>query len=155
MPRINHPKICPICREVEHFKFIRGFNKERSEYSLYQCSGCWVQFWLPLKTVGHNWYEKNSPYQIRDLVGSGIYRGYHKDFLKRYKSFPQNTKVLDLGCGTGEFISELEKRGCHVWGLDFDRGATKIAKERFGLKNVYSLSFADFFQRKDFNRSKR
>lgn len=149
MPRINHPKICPVCFVGTNFTFIRDYDLKKNSFSLYQCRSCNVQFWLPLKAPNYKWYKEANPYKVRELAGSRISRGYHKDFLRRYKSFPKNTKVLDLGCGTGEFIAELEKRGCNVWGLDFDREANKIAKERFGLENVYFLSFAEFFQRRD------
>lgn len=143
------PKICPICKQRKKFKFIRDFEKKQDRFSLYQCSKCLVQFWLPLKVPGYRWYEQGNPYQIRDLIGSKIYRGYHKNFLKRYKNFPKNTKILDLGCGAGEFIAELKKRGCQVWGVDFDREAVRIAKQRFGLKNIYDLSLNEFFQKND------
>ena len=150
MSNFDYPTICSICRARENFKFIRDFYKEQTKYSLYQCSECYVQFWLPQTMARRDWYEREgNPYQIRDLVRLKISRGYHKFFLKRYKSFSKNTKILDLGCGTGEFLAELEKRNCEVWGIDFDREAIKIARQRFGLKNIYSLSFEEFFQKRN------
>jgi SAM-dependent methyltransferase len=149
MPILSHPEICPICKSGRKFKFIRGFLKDQAKYSLYQCLDCQVQFWLPLELERSQWYEKTNPYRVRELIGVKIYRGYHKTFLKRNKAFPEDAKILDLGCGTGEFISELKKRGCQVWGLDFDRKAIKIARQQFGLENVYSLSFEEFFKKEN------
>ncbi len=143
------PKICPVCQGKKHFEFIRSFRRGTDEYFLYQCAGCHVQFWLPFKKVLKEWYETGNPYQARELFGSKISRGYHKKCLKRHKNFTKGTKVLDLGCGTGEFIFELKKRGCQVFGLDFDGNAIKIAKERFGLENVYAMPFEEFFQKKN------
>lgn len=145
----EHPKICPICQQGKKFKFIRDYRKKEDKFSLYQCSKCQVQFWLPLKNPGVRWYEENSGYGIRNVIWPKISRGYHKKFLELYKNFSKNTKILDLGCGTGEFINELQKRGCQVWGVDFDKEAIKIAKEHFGLENVFSISFKDFFQKRD------
>ncbi len=143
------PKICPICKQGKEFEFIRDFERMNNTFSLYQCSKCLVQFWLPLKAAECNWYEQRNPYRMRELVKAKVYRGYHKKFFKKYKNFSKRTKVLDIGCGAGEFIFELKKRGCEVWGVDFDRGAIKIAKQRFNLENVYSLSFEEFFQKKN------
>ena len=116
----EYPKICPICKQGKEFEFIRDFKKEQDKFSLYQCSKCLVQFWLPLKIPELNWYESKA-FRIKNIVNPKIYRGYHKKFLKRNKNFPENTRVLDLGCGAGEFISELQKRGCEAWGVDFDK----------------------------------
>ncbi len=146
----NYPKICPICRIGKKFVFIRDFTKEQVKYYLYQCFECYVQFWFPQTIVDQQWYEeKGNPYNVRDLAGLKISRGYHKFFLKRHKNLPKGIKVLDLGCGTAEFLAELEKIGHKVYGLDFDREAVKIAKGKFCLKDVYPMSFKEFFQKKD------
>ncbi len=150
MPDKNYTKICPICKTRKEFALVNNFTKENTEYFLYECRDCRVQFWLPQVVANREWYEKEgNPYHIRDLANLKISRGYHKFFLKRYETLPKVTKVLDLGCGTGEFLFELKKRGCQVFGLDFDRDAIKIAKQRFGLENIYALSFQDFFKKED------
>jgi len=143
------PDVCPICKAGKRFDFVRNFVKDEQKYSLYECLECKIQFWLPQKTIGNVWYENNNPYRARKLGGVKITRGYHKRFLKNNKSFAPNTKVLDLGCGTGEFIAELKERGCEVFGVDFDREAIETAKNKFGLKNVYPLSFEEFFKKQD------
>jgi len=145
MPYQKNPEFCPICKHGKKFEFIRDIKKGSSEFSLYQCSECSVQFWLPLKIPGLSWHEKNN-FRIKNIIKPEICRGYHKRFLKIHKIFPKGTKVLDLGCAAGEFIFELQKRGCEVWGADFDKEDIRIAKEYFGLKNVFALSFKDFFK---------
>ena len=145
MPFQNYPKICPICKQGKKFIFIKDFEKKGDKFSLFQCLKCQVQFWLPLKIPELSWYEEKA-FRIKNNVKPGIYTGYHKKFLKTHKSFPKGTRVLDLGCAAGEFIAELEKRGCEVWGVDFDKENIRIAKEHFGLKNVFALSFDDFFK---------
>jgi len=150
MTDFNYPKICPICRADKSPLFIRNFIRGDIKYSLYECPECKVQFWLPKIAVAKEWYEeKGNPYRIRDLTELRISRGYHKLFLKRYKDSLKGKKLLDLGCGTGEFLAEVEKRGCEVFGLDFDREAIKIAKKRFNLKNIYAMSFEEFFQKEN------
>ncbi len=149
MPFQETPKICPICQEGKQFKFIEDYQRRSDKFSLFECKSCETQFWMPFENPGAEWYGKSNRYEIIDILKPKIYKEYHKRFLSIYKNFPQNTKVLELGCGTGEFLAELQKRGCQVWGVDFDKNAIKVAKKYFDLKNVFALSFDDFFQRRD------
>ncbi|MCG2700273.1 class I SAM-dependent methyltransferase [Candidatus Parcubacteria bacterium] len=146
MPNINHPKICPICFIGRKFAFIKDYSLKEKNFSLYQCQDCQVQFYLPFKSIEDKGYEQRNNYKISEIVKPRIFRGYHKKFFKINKNFSRKMKVLDLGCGTGEFLSELEKKGCEVWGADFDSSAILMAKKYFNLKNIYALSFKDFFR---------
>jgi ubiquinone/menaquinone biosynthesis C-methylase UbiE len=49
-------------------------------------------------------------------------------------------RLLDIGCGDGEFSCRIKKRGWTVDGLDFDTVAARLAEERHGLKvNICSV----------------
>jgi len=139
--------VCPVCRTGRKFKFIMESGLRGGNFSLYLCKNCKVQFWYPMKNPGGRWYQENNPYKIREIIKTKLYRGYHKRFLERAKNLPCDIKILDLGCGTGEFLSELSKIGFTVFGTDFDEEAIKIAKKRFGLENVFADSFEDFFEK--------
>ena len=41
------------------------------------------------------------------------------------------TKVLDLGCGDGEFSFRLAGMGALVWGIDYSRDAIDLAREKW------------------------
>lgn len=144
MPFQQSPKICPVCLEESHFKFIRDYQSKNGNFSLYECLKCDVQFWAPFKNPGVEWYESQEQYRVKEFK---IYRGYHKKFLRLHPVFSKNTRVLDLGCGSGEFLNELQKRGCEVWGVDSDRIDIELAKQQFELKNLYAMSFDDFFKK--------
>ncbi len=148
----NLPSECPICGQKSTYKPIQDFSREGTNYSLYQCFKCGVQFWEPRKSPGGGWYQNRNPYKIIDLVGHKLYRGYHKKFLERNKNLPKNLRILDLGCGAGEFVAELKKLGFEVFGIDFDKGAIEIAKREFGLENVFPESLESFLKRKDFEK---
>jgi len=109
---------------------------------------CQIQFWIPLKNLGANWYKENSISQIK-IIPFKIYKSYHKYFLKKYGNFLKGSRVLDFGCQKGEFIAELKKRGAEVWGVDFNEDAIKTAENHFGLKNVFLNSFDEFFLKKE------
>ena len=49
-------------------------------------------------------------------------------------------RLLDIGCGDGEFSYRIRKLGWAVEGLDFDAEAARLAEQRHGLKvNVCSV----------------
>lgn len=57
-------------------------------------------------------------------------------------------KILDIGCGTGNFSIKLAKMGCRVVGLDQSKDMLAQAKKKnpaidFRLGDVYKLDFAD------------
>ena len=145
----ENPKICPVCKRGNDFDFVKDYKLKEGAFSLYECKGCKVQFYMPFKKIDGKDYEKKDSYNINEFLKPEIFRGYHKKFLERNDNFPTGTNVLDLGCGTGEFLNELEKRGCNVFGADFDQNAVLIAKKYFNLKNAYAEPFEDFFRRND------
>jgi len=53
---------------------------------------------------------------------------------------------LDVGCGNGNFLKESQKKGFKVYGVDLNKGRIKIAKEKFGIKNVYTMGFDKFVE---------
>jgi 2-polyprenyl-3-methyl-5-hydroxy-6-metoxy-1,4-benzoquinol methylase len=53
------------------------------------------------------------------------------------------TQVLDVGCGTGEFLLKLEFLGAYVTGIDLSLDAVNEAHES-GLRNVFKVPFSEF-----------
>lgn len=54
-------------------------------------------------------------------------------FINGQYSVKPGSKVLDVGCGLGHSLLELESIGCDAYGVDPDKNALKLAK-KFGLK---------------------
>jgi dTDP-4-dehydrorhamnose reductase len=74
-----------------------------------------------------------------------IRRAIVSDNLDRYLATPADrTAVLDLGCGSGVFISELAARGFDAYGLDISAEAIKYGQ----LQNVKNLDVLDSHQLK-------
>ena len=147
MPFYKPNNECPVCRQKSKFKFIKDHKNRYGNFSLFQCQQCLVQFWLPFENqANREWYEKIDPYNIKKNNQPRKLHHYHKKFIKLHQKEIIKTRILDLGCGTGEFIARLEKLGAEAWGTDIDQPAIEIAK-KFNLKNVYSLPIEDFFKK--------
>jgi len=52
---------------------------------------------------------------------------------------PKGAYCCEIGCGTGIFLSKLEKRGLKTVGIDTSEEAVKIASERFRSSELISV----------------
>lgn len=75
-----------------------------------------------------------------------------KKFTKLEKKIISKSKgdILDLGCGTGNYIPYLNKKG-NVLGIDISRSAVEVAKKKYGLNNVKVADIFKFKTQKKFD----
>jgi SAM-dependent methyltransferase len=57
---------------------------------------------------------------------------------------PRNGELLDIGCGTGNFLAAARDAGYGVTGIELDRNAARFARERLGLQRVLPLTISEF-----------
>ena len=62
------------------------------------------------------------------------------DFIEREINYDKNTRILDIGCGTGRHSIELAKRGYTVTGIDLSESQLNRAKEKASAQNL-SINF--------------
>lgn len=53
-------------------------------------------------------------------------------------SYISGGKLLDIGCGGGQFLYNMQRLGWDVFGVEIDRKAVKVAQEFYKLRNIYS-----------------
>lgn len=56
--------------------------------------------------------------------------------IKRLRK--KSGRILDIGCGDGEFLFGMSKEGWQVYGNDILKTNCDFAKEKFKLKNIYN-----------------
>ena len=56
-------------------------------------------------------------------------------------NFFQNKQVLDLGCGTGEFLNNYFEMGAHCTGIDIEKNFKFKNKKNFNLYNLDANTF--------------
>jgi SAM-dependent methyltransferase len=59
------------------------------------------------------------------------------DFIEREIEADTNTRILDIGCGTGRHAIELSKRGYRVTGIDLSETLLRRAHEKAEAQNVH------------------
>ena len=127
---------CPVCGCNEEPEFI----KMHGGFRILRCTACSVVFSDPMKNPGAEWYERSEGYAVGKLRFMKA-SWFHRVFLEEPALYGES--LLDVGCGTGLFLNEAGKKGYRTWGIDFDRENIRIARERYGLKNVYVMSIED------------
>lgn len=127
---------CPICNRA-----VAGPALEKQgNYALFACSQCSLQFWSPRVLPTSEWYELM--YSGRDAKLLPLEPG-HKYFLSDPKA-PQSGDLLDVGCGTGNFLVAARDRGFRVSGTELDAGAAKFVREKLSLENIFPFNIMDF-----------
>jgi SAM-dependent methyltransferase len=86
------------------------------------------------------WYEQM--YGGRDEKRLPLEPG-HKYFLADALA-PRSGELLDIGCGTGNFLAAARDAGYGVTGIELDRNAARFVKERLGLPKVFALTISEF-----------
>jgi len=114
--RLWHPKNLPICLQ-QIFMIINYINP-----FLFLGSKLKKEAWGYVPSKG-----------IKDLILRIVGHPHPNGRIraKIVRSFLENKKTVDLGCGEGIFCFELKKRGYDITGVDTSREALIHAKENF------------------------
>lgn len=122
---------CPACGEKASHAPLEVFHQA----SLYACGTCDLHFWHPVTMPDGTWYEM--AYHGRDQSRMPLEPG-HSFFLADAKA-PKRGRLLDLGCGTGNFLAAARDTGFDVTGIEFDPAAVRFAHQHYGLPEVFAL----------------
>lgn len=133
---------CPLCESVKTEKTSVVHVVGDTEYSLNACSQCTVQFWTPFVNPGATWYESDERYSDRNqdpiLTPNEKHRGVVAYFGDKAG------RVLDVGCGTGNFLVHAESKGWEGWGIDFDADAIASGTSALGLTRLSVANVQEF-----------
>jgi len=144
---------CPICEsnKLKHFLKVKDHSVSKEDFTLVECESCEFKFTNPRPSVT----EIGKYYQSEDYVShndsnkgfiNGIYQLVKKyTLLKKLNlviqiSGKKTGKILDYGCGTGDFIKILHDVKWKVNGLEPDEGARKLAQNKVGEEKITDLS---------------
>ncbi len=134
---------CPLCDHTE-FSSVFSFADPHGAYTLVRCVQCSFCFLNPRPTrdtIGA--YYSASEYQpfvsqaSRFSLTASLYRRVRK-YSVRWKRrliarLHERGRILDLGCGTGEFLAEMKRSGWEAMGVEMSPEAAEYARNRLGL----------------------
>lgn len=142
MPNSTAPTIsarCPICETLGEKAFCEEYTDPIGQrtYQILVCADCSAQFAWPFEQPGAEWYKIFSPPDSYE----GCDHGRFHRFLEGRKGHGQS--LLDIGCGTGDFLHQAKQSGYEVVGVDINEPALKEARRK-GLANVFCGSLDEF-----------
>ncbi|CAG5010438.1 hypothetical protein DYBT9275_04716 [Dyadobacter sp. CECT 9275] len=145
-------KSCPVCEGNSFNKYlnVQDYTVSNKEFTIQQCTSC--HFLLtnprpPEDEIGA-FYESTDYISHHDEARDLFSKVYIKvrDYTLRQKLkmlnslFPDKGNLLDIGCGTGNFIHVCQKDGWHISGTEPDAGARKVAAGRAGAPIFDSIN---------------
>jgi SAM-dependent methyltransferase len=157
-----HYTQCPVCdsRDIHPLLTATDHTVSKNEFVIWQCGACSLRFTQDVPDAAHiGPYYKSEEYishtdTSKGLVNS-LYQKVRRHTLQQKVQLVTNVtgrqkgRALDVGCGTGAFLSALKDAGWEVQGLEPDADARRLASERSGLnvqpaEALYELPPASF-----------
>lgn len=149
---IFHKSICPLCHSESrpHLKDAIDMHYGLSGFWNYRkCLSCQVLFLDPAPSPEflstsyddsyYSYQEFKQKSKLRLLLGRLI--GYNMNRTgDPHFDFPG--RVLDVGCGSGEFLYRMQLLGWKTDGIELSKSATKIGNEIYGL-NIQACTIED------------
>lgn len=73
------------------------------------------------------------------------FAGYKGVLAKIYQSInvQKDTKILDIGFGTGTLSTKLYQRGCEIWGQDFSHRMIELASAKMPNAHLFQGDFSN------------
>lgn len=135
---------CPICNSASLKPFIRCLDHtvSKEEFTIVKCEKCGFRFTNPRPAeheIGK--YYQSEEYISHSNTSKGIvnrlYQMVRKHTLKKklklVNSLSKKGAILDIGCGTGNFLDTCKQDGWSATGIEPDPKARQFAKENYGL----------------------
>lgn len=136
---------CPVCGSAkisEQFD-CQDYTVSGEHFSVWECADCELRFTQAVPEEAHiAAYYKSEEY----ISHSNTKRGLMNQLYQWVRSYTIRKKValikslsgkaagsiLDIGCGTGEFLAGMKQAGWQVQGLEPDDGARQQARQLTG-----------------------
>jgi len=131
---------CPVCRKTDFSVFQKTPDHflTKESFNIVSCNGCGFKFINPRpdKYEIGRYYQSKEYYSHDVKSGSLISRIYRiarafsiKGKYKIISSLAEPGSILDIGCGTGEFLGYCRTRGFEVKGMEPNEKAAKYAQQ--------------------------
>ena len=133
---------CPSCESVSTKKLFltrEYFLLEKKKYCLVECSNCHLVFFKPQPTEEElgRFYNREYFLAPEDKFRKFLPSFMGLDKVKETMRFKKKGMLLDIGCGNGWFLRQMQGQGFKVHGLDLSPIACQAASEKVGKENIF------------------
>jgi 2-polyprenyl-3-methyl-5-hydroxy-6-metoxy-1,4-benzoquinol methylase len=157
MERINK---CPVCDKGEFKLFLECLDNtvSRETFSIVQCIYCNFKFTNPrpsMDLLGN--YYKSEQYISHSNTKKGFVNSTYQvvrkyTLLKKLQlisKFFKTGNLLDIGCGTGEFLNVFKEAKWSTVGIEPDEQTRKNASQKYSL-NIYPEAYLQELKNESF-----
>jgi 2-polyprenyl-3-methyl-5-hydroxy-6-metoxy-1,4-benzoquinol methylase len=152
---------CPLCGKSIFSPFLKStdFFLTKEEFMIVSCSNCGMKFVNPRpdeKEIGK--YYESTDYMSHDTgkkTGLNfLYRRARNFSLKKkfkiIEEYAKGKKLLDFGCGTGEFIFFCKQNGFNVKGIEPGERPRSFARNKYQLE-VHEETYLSHLTHQEFD----
>lgn len=148
--KLTNIKSCPVCgnENFQAFLSCKDYTVSKAEFSILVCGGCGFALTSPRPTddtLGA-YYESDeyiSHSNTKKGLISRLYQSVRKHTLKKKlqlvnreskaSAAGKKGSLLDIGCGTGEFLNTCKQDGWSTMGIEPSPSAREMGKKNYGL----------------------
>ena len=141
-----HYSHCPVCRseKIREEIQVKDYTVSGELFTIMSCENCTLRFTqdIPAEDAIAPYYKAESYVSHTDTKKGLINKLYHwvrrrtlarkRKLVRRYTGLEKGS-LLDVGCGTGAFVYEMQRHGWQAAGIEPDSGAREAAKKLYGL----------------------
>ncbi len=154
--KLNLLTRCPLCghTETETFLQSKDYSYSKEDFKIESCKSCGFKFTNPIPTeesIGN--YYKSDIYISHNDSNKGLMNKVYKWVRKRaikskeriVSDLTSQKNILDIGCGTGDFLGFCKEHGWSTKGLEPDPGAReKCLSKGIDVANIDELHNPNF-----------
>jgi SAM-dependent methyltransferase len=126
--------VCPVCesgRTADAWRYQESVVK--------RCRSCDLEFAVPFVAADRESYRSWYEHFVAPSY-EAIHPGYRFTIAKIRQAAgylkPGSNRVLDVGCGAGYLLVDLQRCGFECLGIDFNEDLVRAANEQFGVPAV-------------------
>ena len=151
---------CPVCDSTSFSNYLNvdDYTVSKKEFTIQQCNACYFLFTNPrpeLDSIGA--YYQSEEYISHHDDSKGLMNRVYTS-IRNYtigkkiemigSLFSKPGKLLDIGCGTGNFLQAVKHAGWETFGTEPDNEARNIASKRAGLTIFETIDDSAFRDKK-------
>ncbi len=139
-------KKCPWCDSDNNHQFLKlkDYFLTQEDFEILECNDCKLLFTTPCPApdkIGD--YYKSEDYlshnDEKKSLFARIYNIVKKTNIKNKFNIAVGNKqsavrILDIGCGVGDFLNYAKEKGCKITGIEPNDDARKIAEKKLNTK---------------------
>jgi len=146
---------CPVCNSIRNKPFLSCIDHtvSRETFSIVACESCGFKFTTPRPNESElGKYYKSEEYVSHSNTKKGFINSTYQSVrkytllkkLQLISSYYKTGKILDIGCGTGEFLNTCKNAKWETFGIEPDDDARNMAINMYGLTVLPEASLKNF-----------